>query len=164
LRDVNVVSGHIVDAAFQIHYQLGPGLFESVYERLLERSLRKRGLLVERQVPVSFEFEGERFEKAFRVDLLVEGCVVVEIKSVNALTPVHGMQVRTYLRLLNYPVGLLINFNADRLKHGIKRFINDRSPLGRIRLTGDGETGRRGGGKEEEQEEEEEEGEGEMRR
>jgi iron complex transport system substrate-binding protein len=143
VSDPNAVSGQIVDAAFHVHYQLGPGLFESVYERLLERSLLKRGCAVERQVPVAFEFDGEQFASAFRADLLVEACVLVEVKSVVELTPVHFMQVRTYLRLLNYPVGLLINFNVDLIKHGIKRLVNDRSAHGRIRLRSflvDGET------------------------
>ena len=135
MRDLNFVSGQVVDAAFHIHYQLGPGLFESVYVRLLERSLLKRGLLVERQAEVGLEFDGERFDNGFRADLLVDGCVLVEVKSVAELTPVYFMQVHTYLRLLNYPVGLLINFNVDLVKHGIKRITNDRSPFGnRIRL------------------------------
>jgi GxxExxY protein len=92
MRDVNDVSGQVVDAAFHIHYQLGPGLFESVYERLLMRSLLKRGLAVERHARVGFEFDGERFDNAFRADLLVEGCVLVEVKSVVELTPVYFMQ------------------------------------------------------------------------
>ena len=135
MRDVNDVSGQVVDAAFHIHYQLGPGLFESVYEHLLERSLLRRGLAVQRQAPVAFDFDGERFENAFRADLLVEGCVLVEVKSVVDLIPLHFMQTHTYLRLLDFPVGLLINFNVDLIKHGIKRLINSRSPYGkRIRL------------------------------
>jgi GxxExxY protein len=151
VKDVNAVSGQVVDAAFHIHYKLGPGLFESVYERLLERSLIKRGLAVERQAPVSFEFDGEPFSSAFRVDLLVEGCVLVEVKSVVELAPVYFMQARTYMRLLNYPVGLLINFNVVRIKDGIKRLINERSEFGRIRLDGSfhgvsTETGREGDG------------------
>ena len=146
---MNLVSGQVVDAAFHIHYQLGPGLLESVYERILERSLLKRGLAVERQTRVGFEFDGERFDNAFRADLIVERCVLVEVKSVVDLTPVYFMQVHTYLRLLNYPVGLLINFNVALIKHGIKRLINDRSPYGqnnRLRVQhfhGDGERGRR---------------------
>lgn len=134
MRDLNSVSGQIVDAAFHLHYELGPGLFESLYEHLLQRSLIKRGLTVQRQARVGFEFDGERFDNAFRADLLVEGCVLVEVKSVVELAPVYFMQVHTYLRLLNYPVGLLINFNVDLIKNGIKRLVNDRSPFGRIRL------------------------------
>ena len=136
MSDVNVVSGHVVDAAFHIHYRLGPGLFESVYARLLERKLLKRGLAVERQARVAFEFDGEHFDNGFRADLLVERCVLVEIKSVVELTPVYFMQVRTYLRLLNYPVGLLINFNVDLIKNGIKRLTNDRSPYGSTFMLG----------------------------
>ena len=91
--------------------------------------------MVERQTPVGFEFAGEHFDNGFRADLLVNGLVLVEVKSVVELTPVYFMQVHTYLRLLNYPVGLLINFNVDLIKHGIKRITNDRSPFGKkIRL------------------------------
>ena len=124
------VSGQVVDAAFHIHYKLGPGLFESVYEHLLERSLIKRGLAVQRQALVDSSSMAS-FDNGFRADLLVEGCVLVEVKSVVELAPVYFMQVHTYLRLPRYPVGLMINFNVDLIKHGIKRMVNDRSPFGK---------------------------------
>ena len=124
MRDVNLITGQIVDAAYRLHTRLGPGLLESVYEAVLARSLEQRGLHVERQKPVSFEFDGMRFEDAFRVDLLVENLVVVELKSVEKLVPVHPKQVLTYLRLLDLPVGLLINFGAATLKDGVRRISN----------------------------------------
>lgn len=91
---------------------------------ILARDLSRRGLLVEKQKPVSFEYEGLRFADAFRVDLLVNGTVVVEIKSVEQLQPVHSKQLLTYLRLLNAPVGLLVNFGAPALKEGLRRVVN----------------------------------------
>jgi iron complex transport system substrate-binding protein len=123
--DIDEITGQVVDAAFKLHMRLGPGLLESVYEIVLARELERRGLKVERQKAVSFEFDGLRFDDAFRVDLLVEGCVVVELKSIENLAPVHSKQVLTYLRLLNLPVGLLINFGAATLKEGLHRIVNN---------------------------------------
>jgi iron complex transport system substrate-binding protein len=108
-----------------VHVALGPGLLESVYEAILAAELRKRGLTVDRQRPVSFEFDGMTFEEGFRVDLLVDERVVVELKSVEALVPVHWKQVLTYLKLLNLEVGLLINFGAPTLKEGLHRIVNN---------------------------------------
>ena len=99
-QDVDNVTGVIVDAAFKLHTQLGPGLLESVYETILARSLQRRGLLVLQQHPVSFEFDGILFDDGLRVDLFVENCVIVELKSVEHLAPVHAKQLLTYLRLL----------------------------------------------------------------
>ena len=113
MKKLDEITGTIVDAAMQIHRQLGPGLLESVYEVVLAQSLRKRGLCVDRQHPVAFGYDGLTFEEGFRVDLLVERQVVVELKSVERLAPVHGKQLLTYLRLMNLHVGLLINFNPD---------------------------------------------------
>jgi GxxExxY protein len=127
MREINEITGEIVDAAYALHTRVGPGLLESVYEMMLARVLELRGLKVERQKPVSFEFEGIRFEEGFRVDLLVEGRVVVELKSAERLARVHGKQVLTYLRLLELPVGLLINFGADSLSDGLKRVLNSRA-------------------------------------
>jgi GxxExxY protein len=129
MREINQITGEIVDAAYDLHTQIGPGLLESAYEAILARDLEQRGLSVERQRSVSFEFRGMRFEDAFRVDLLVEGLVVVELKSVEKLAPVHTKQILTYLRLMELPVGLLINFGAAKLKDGMTRIANDRSPL-----------------------------------
>ena len=128
MRETNAITGEIVDAAYGIHRRLGPGLLESVYEALLARILTERGLAVERQKPVPFEFEGLRLDEGFRVDLLVEERVVVELKSAERTNPVHAKQVLTYLRLMNLPVGLLINFGAPTLKEGLKRVINGYEP------------------------------------
>ena len=127
-RDINDVTGEIVDAAYKLHTQLGPGLLESVYETVLARSLERRGLVVSQQHTVSFEFEGIHFEEGLRVDLLVENNVVVELKSVEKLAPVHAKQLLTYLRLLRLPVGLLINFGAPTLKEGLRRIVNNYKP------------------------------------
>lgn len=121
---IDDITGAIIDASLAIHIELGPGLLESVYEIVLTRALQKRGLRVERQKPIKFEYDGMLFEEGFRVDLLVEGVVVVELKSVERLSPVHGKQVLTYLRLMNLPVGLLINFGAATLKEGLQRVVN----------------------------------------
>lgn len=122
------VTGAVVDAALKIHMALGPGLLESVYEAVLARALERRGLHVERQKVIRFEYDGMVFEEGFRIDLLVEGRVVVELKSVEMLAPVHGKQVLTYLRLINLPVGLLINFGAATLKEGLHRIVNNLEP------------------------------------
>ena len=123
--ELNDITGIIVDECFQIHQGLGPGLLESVYETVLARRLVNRGLRVERQKVVSFEFDGMRFDDGLRIDLLVEGQVVVELKSVEQFAPVHGKQVLTYLRLLDLRVGLLVNFGAPTLKQGLKRIVNN---------------------------------------
>lgn len=124
MKDLNSISGTIVNAAFHIHSALGPGLLESVYEVVLAHELGKRGLKVERQKPVPIEFEGIRFDEGFRVDLIVENCIIVELKSVEQLSPVHSKQVLTYLRLLDFRLGLLINFGAPVIKDGIRRIVN----------------------------------------
>ncbi len=118
------ITGAIVNTAFNLHVALGPGLLESVYEAVLARHLARQGFLVDRQRAVSFEYDGLRFEDAFRVDLLVSRSVVVEIKSVERALPVHSKQLLTYLRLLKLPVGLLINFGAPTLKAGVQRIVN----------------------------------------
>ena len=123
-NELNRITGVIVDSAFRIHSSLGPGLMERVYETILARDLRRRGLGVERQWSISFDFEGLWFEDACRVDLVVERCVVVEIKSVATILARHHNQVLTYLRLLDYRVGLLLNFGAPTMKDGIKRIAH----------------------------------------
>lgn len=128
MRELDEITGEIVDAAYKLHTHLGPGLLESVYEAVLAKQLLLRGLVVERQQPVSFEFEGIHFDEGFRVDLLVEGRVLVELKSVEKLAPVHSKQVLTYLRLLKLQVGLLINFGAATLKEGVHRIVNNYTP------------------------------------
>jgi len=134
MKDIDEITGSIVDAAYKIHTGLGPGLLESVYEAVLERELEKRGLVVERQKVISFEYEGMRFEEGLKVDLLVEGTVVVELKSVEKFAPVHAKQVLTYLRLLHLPVGLLINFGAPTIKEGLQRIVNNYQPSAASRL------------------------------
>ncbi len=122
--DDDAISGLIVDASVRLHKDLGPGLLESVYETLLAHRLRARGLMVERQKTIAFEFDGVLFDDGYRVDLLVDGRVIVELKSVEQLAPVHAKQLLTYLRLMNLRVGLLVNFGAPVMKDGIKRLVN----------------------------------------
>ncbi|MBS0274999.1 MAG: GxxExxY protein [Proteobacteria bacterium] len=120
----NGIAREILNAAFDIHRALGPGLLESVYETVLARDLERHGFNVIRQMPVSFDYDGLRFSDAARVDLLVENQVVVELKSVERFAAVHPKQVLTYLRLLKLPLGLLINFGMPMLKDGICRIAN----------------------------------------
>ena len=122
------ITGAIVDASLKIHRDLGPGLLESVYEALLARELQRRGFYVERQKVIRFEYDGVLFEQGLRLDLLVESRVVVELKSVEDLHRKYIMKVRTYIRLLNLPVGLLINFGGETLKEGLRRIVNNISP------------------------------------
>jgi len=122
------VTGAIVDASIRIHDRLGPGVFESVYEIVLAAVLERRGLCVVRQQPVTFSFEGIVFENGFRADLVVENCVIVEVKSLERLDRVHPKQLLTYLRLMNLQVGLLLNFNTALMKDGITRVVNDLPP------------------------------------
>jgi iron complex transport system substrate-binding protein len=122
--EIDDVTGAIVDSAYKIHVGLGPGLLESVYEAVLAKSLERSGLKVERQKAITFNYDGMVFEEGFRVDLLVENAVIVELKSVEKLAPVHSKQVLTYLRLMDLRVGLLINFGAPTLKEGLKRIAN----------------------------------------
>jgi GxxExxY protein len=134
MHELDDITGAIIDEAIKIHKELGPGLLESVYEVVLARALERRGLRVERQKPVRFEYDGMIFEEGFRVDLLVEDMVVVELKSIETLHPVHGKQLLTYLRLMNLPVGLLINFGESTLKEGLHRVVNNLSPSASPRL------------------------------
>ena len=120
----NEIAKQILDAAFAVHTKLGPGVFESVYEVLLAYELRKKGLTVERQKQKPITYDGVRFEEAFRADIVVNGKVIAELKSLEALSPVHAKQVLTQLRLSGLKLGLLINFGEAHLKNGIKRIIN----------------------------------------
>lgn len=126
--ELDNVTGQIVDAAYKIHVELGPGLLESVYEAVLAKELGNRGLHVERQLPVNFQFNGLSFDDGFRMDLYVERSVVVELKSLECLASVHYKQLLTYLRLIDARVGLLINFGAATLKEGLHRVVNDYKP------------------------------------
>ena len=120
----NEIAQVVVECAFALHKELGPGLLESVYEVLLADALREKGLSVERQKPIPICFRGKRFDEGFRADLLVEDLVLVEFKSVEALARVHRKQVLTYLRLTNLKLGLLINFGGELLKGNMERLVN----------------------------------------
>ena len=120
----NEITGQIVDAACKIHTTLGPGLMESVYQTVLEYELQKRGLRVEHQVPMPIHYEGIVIDAGYKADLPVEGLVIVELKSVEALAAVHKKQLLTYLRLSGKRLGLLINFNVNLIKDGICRVVN----------------------------------------
>lgn len=122
--ELDDLTGIIIDEALQIHRELGPGLLKSVYEVVLARALEDRGLKVERQKPVTFTYRSYVFEEGFRVDLLIESKVVIELKSVERVSAVHGKQLLTYLRLMRLPIGLLINFGAATLKEGLQRVVN----------------------------------------
>lgn len=124
VSSINELTEVVIGSAIRIHRAVGPGLLESVYEALLERDLRRAGLGIERQKSVSFDFDGLHFEHGFRVDLLVDGRLVVEVKSAVRHDPVHEKQLLTYLRLLDLRVGLLINFSGATLKTGVRRVVN----------------------------------------
>jgi GxxExxY protein len=120
----NEVAKQIVDAAYRVHTSLGPGLLESVYEVVLAYELEKRGLHTVRQQAVPIVYQGIRIEMGFRADLIIEDQVMVEIKSVEAIAPVHKKQLLTHLRLADKRLGLLINFNVALIKDGITRIVN----------------------------------------
>jgi GxxExxY protein len=128
MHELDEITGGIVDAAIRIHKTFGPGLLESVYEAALARSLANRGFAIERQKMIGFEHEGMAFDNAFRLDMLVDERVIVEIKSLEQLAPVHTKQLLTYLRLTNLHVGLLINFGGATLKEGLRRIVNHLPP------------------------------------
>ena len=123
-----------MDTAFRLHRDLGPGLLESAYESLLAAKLTSIGLMVDRQLPVDARFEDILLPAAYKLDLLVERRIVIEIKSVERTTPAHAKQVLTYLRLGGFPLGFVINFGAPMFKDGIKRLINNTAPLASWRL------------------------------
>ena len=120
----NEIATIVVDCAFKVHSILGPGLLEHIYEIALQHELKKRGLDAVRQVPVPIVFDGIRFDEGFRIDLLVESKVIVEIKSVEDIHPKHKMTVLSYLRLSDKRLALLINFNVQYIKDGITRIVN----------------------------------------
>ena len=120
----NEIAEIVVDAALKVHRTLGPGLLESVYERVLEYELKSRGLSVERQKPIPVMYENLRIEDSFRADLIVENKVILELKSVEHLEKVHKKQLLTYIKLADIRLGLLINFGAPLLKDGLVRMVN----------------------------------------
>ena len=122
--DVERIASLAVDCGFRIHERLGPGLLESVYEVVLAQGLSRHGLSVERQKSVPIRFDGLVIEEGFRADLLVEGRLLIELKCAERFAPVHGKQLLTYLRLMDLPLGLLMNFGAATFREGIKRVVN----------------------------------------
>ena len=120
----NEIAKEIVDAAYQIHTKLGPGLLESVYEAVMAYELKKRSLNFVRQQPIPIIYESVHLKEGFRADFIVENKVIIELKSVEIIAPVHKKQLLTYLRLTNKRLGLLINFNTDLIKNGITRLVN----------------------------------------
>ena len=126
--ELDDITGAIVDASMKLHRVPGPALLESLYEALLAWELRQRGLRVERQRLITVSYNDADIEDAFRADLLVEECVIVEIKSLERLAPIHGKQLLTYLRLTNLRVGLLLSFGAESMKDGVKRIVNNYTP------------------------------------
>jgi len=121
----NEIAKIIVDAAYHIHVKLGPGLLESVYETVLAYELKKRGLNVVRQQPIPVVYDELQFDEGFRADLIVNDLVIIELKSVEKVHPVHKKQLLTYLRLADRHLGLLINFGEERIKDGITRIANN---------------------------------------
>ncbi|GAO38981.1 hypothetical protein SCH01S_23_00210 [Sphingomonas changbaiensis NBRC 104936] len=134
MRDLETISADVVDLALKLHRELGPGLLESVYETVLAGKLSAMGYRVDRQLPIDIEFDGMRFENAFRVDILIDGRLLLEIKSVEHLSQAHAKQLLTYLRLMKQPLGLLINFGAATLKEGLRRVVNDHTSFASSRL------------------------------
>lgn len=128
MKEIDEITADVLDVALRLHRKLGPGLLESVYETLLARRLQAMGYRVVTQQLIGAEFEGVQFEAAFRADLIVDDRLLVEVKSVERLMPVHGKQLLTYLRLKKQPVGLLINFGGETLKEGVKRVVNEYRP------------------------------------
>jgi GxxExxY protein len=133
-RDVEELARRAIDCGLKIHRELGPGLLESVYEVVLAGSLAKHGLLVERQKPLDIEYDGQVFREGFRVDLLVDRELIIEIKSLERLSPVHGKQLLTYLRLAKKPLGVIMNFGAATFREGIKRVVNNHTAFASSRL------------------------------
>ena len=127
--DVDAISADVVDEAIRIHRELGPGLFEGVYETVLAAAMERKGYRVDRQKPVDIVYDGMSFSGAYKVDILVEGALVIEVKSVERLTGAHAKQLLTYLRLLKQPLGLLLNFSGETMKEGIRRLANNHRPI-----------------------------------
>jgi len=128
MTDLNHITGEIIGAAIEVHRALGPGLLESAYESCLAHELGLRGLAVERQKPIPIVYKGLALQCGYRLDLLIAQTVVVEVKAVERLLPLHEAQILSYLKLAHYPVGLLINFDVKVLRDGIKRFVTGPAP------------------------------------
>ena len=129
MKNINLITADIVDLCFKIHSKLGPGLFESVYEKILIHELERKGYEIENQKHIPVIWEGTEMDFGFRADIIVENRVIIEIKSVEKLNEVHFKQILTYLKVLNIKLGLLINFNESLIKYGIRRVINNKFEL-----------------------------------
>ena len=128
--ELNDISGRIIACALKVHSAIGPGVLESVYQTCLSHELQKAALGVRTQVALPVEYDGLRLDSGYRLDLLVEDAVIVELKCVEALLPIHSAQLLTYLRLGNKSLGLLLNFNVVHLREGIKRVLNNKYEVG----------------------------------
>jgi GxxExxY protein len=125
MKTIDEIAADVVDAAFKVHQELGPGLLESAYEACLAHELTKRGLTVEKQKAQPIFYDGITIDVGYRMDLLVNDCVVIELKAVEQIIPIHQAQLMTYLKLSNKPLGFLINFNTTYFKSSIKRIANN---------------------------------------
>ena len=134
MADLEEIARVAIDCGFKIHSDLGPGMLESFYEAVLASSLMKRGLAVERQKPIVVEYYGTTFAEGFRADIVVEKSLIIEVKSIERLAPVHGKQLLTYLRLTGRPLGLLINFGCATFREGVKRVVNNHTDFASSRL------------------------------
>jgi GxxExxY protein len=129
MKDVDAISADVVDAAIHIHRELGPGLLENVYEMVLAGALARRGYKVDRQKPVDVHYDGMTFVAAFKLDIIVDDSLIIEVKSIERLNGAHAKQLLTYLRLLKQPLGLLLNFAGETMKEGIRRVVNNHRPI-----------------------------------
>jgi len=123
--DKNEIAKIVVDAAYHVHKDMGPGLLESVYEVILAHELKDRGLMVQRQVALPIVYKGIKFDEGFRSDIIVENKVILELKSVENVIAAHKKQIQTYLRLTGHKLGYLLNFGEALMKHGITRAVNN---------------------------------------
>ena len=123
-EDLEAISYAVIGLAIEVHRQLGPGLLESAYQQCLYYEIKNAGLVVEKEIALPIIYKNLKLEQGYRIDLLVENKLVVELKTVESFTPVHFAQILTYLKLGKYPLGLLINYNSKVLRNNIKRFIN----------------------------------------
>lgn len=128
-EELNALSYKVIGLAIEVHRQLGPGLLESAYQACLIYELQKAGLKVEKEIPLPIKYKEISLDQGYRIDLLIEDKLVIELKTVEDFTSVHFAQILTYLKLGKYPLGLLINFNSKILKNNIKRFINSKKDL-----------------------------------
>ena len=126
--ELNDITGNIISAAMKVHTAMGPGLLESVYQTCLQHELEKSGLQVHREVAIPVTYDGLKLDAKFRIDMLVENLVIVELKCADALLPIHKAQILTYLRLADKPTGLLLNFKVVHMREGISRILNNKHP------------------------------------